>query len=423
MGYVPFAPEIGAKYTLTAGDGTVATFNDSTDGNFSGYLTEVTGLDSPDVRESGDTLVQADGGWHGNFYYGRRPITLSGNVVNIIDAADRAAKIDRISRASNAMRADAVLSWQNTAAGSVPMQTWVRRQQPVRYSSGWAKSFQLLLVSQFAPLFSVAQHSLGTNLVVNPNFETDASSWAATGTRLNAGATVTRVTSQHNTGVAALQVVTTNATTLEGATTSQNINVTNGVTYQVSAWVKGNAGGESVTLVAGDATVGTTTQNITLTTGWQQVSLTFVPTATGTTGLAIRTPGATAYTFFVDTVEMTKGSVVPPFAGNQTVIAENQGNWAVLPVAYIYGPTTGTVNITSVTTGQVFQALSGLTLSSGQWAAVDMLNHTVTRDNGTKLNQYIDFVNSTWPALITGNNTFTVANAPSMDLVWRDQWV
>jgi hypothetical protein len=167
MAYIPFAPETGAKYTVTASDGTIATFNDSTDPNYVGILTDVTGLDSPDVRESADVTVAADGGWHGNFYYGRRPMAFTGAVVNVPDTTVRAARLDLLRRASNAMRSDSIISWQPTAIGAVPMQTWARLQN-IRYSGAWVKTFQLGMVSNFAPLFSVTSHTSasGTNLTV-----------------------------------------------------------------------------------------------------------------------------------------------------------------------------------------------------------------------------------------------------------------
>jgi hypothetical protein len=159
MAYYPYGPATSDIYTLTSPLGDVAVFNDPTSANYVGMLTEVTGLDSAEVREASEELTEADGGAHGNFFYGRRPIVLTGRVFGHATQADRAVRLDRAIRASNAMRGDAVLSWkpENWATVThIPMQTWVRRQQPLRISGGWVKEFQLALVSEFAQLFSVA---------------------------------------------------------------------------------------------------------------------------------------------------------------------------------------------------------------------------------------------------------------------------
>lgn len=158
MTYYPYAPATSDIYTLTSALGDVAVFNDPLSANYVGMLTEVTGLDSAEVREASEELTEADGGAHGNFFYGRRPIVLNGRVFGHATQAARAVRLDRMMRASNAMRGDAVLTWKPENWASVvhiPMQTFVRRQQPLRISGGWVKEFQLSLVSEYAQLFSV----------------------------------------------------------------------------------------------------------------------------------------------------------------------------------------------------------------------------------------------------------------------------
>jgi len=139
------AVQISAKYTLTGPDGTTVVFSDQSDANFVGMLTDVAGIDSPEVRESADDLTQQDGGIHGAFYYGRRPITLTGILLNPSSATDRNARQNKLSQASNAMRSDSVLSW--TLEDGTPQQAVVRRQQPLRISGTWQKTFQLGLVA------------------------------------------------------------------------------------------------------------------------------------------------------------------------------------------------------------------------------------------------------------------------------------
>ena len=163
MPYFPYGPTINDVYTLTGPDGSVAVFNDSASGNYVGALTEITGLDSADVRESSEDLTEADGGSHGNFFYGRRPIVLTGKVYGHTTITARNTKLDRMMRASNAMRGDATLSWIADPTGvGMSMFTYVRRQQPLRISGGWVKDFQLALVSEYAYLFSSTLRSSGS---------------------------------------------------------------------------------------------------------------------------------------------------------------------------------------------------------------------------------------------------------------------
>lgn len=162
MAYFPFGAAINDVYTLVAPDGSTAVFNDTTSGNYVGMLTEITGLDSAEVRESSEDLTEADGGSHGNFFYGRRPITLTGKVFGHATIPARNAKLDLLMRASNAMRGDATLTWVSDPAGvAMSMFTFVRRQQPLRITGGWVKDFQLGLVSEYAMIYSTTLRTAG----------------------------------------------------------------------------------------------------------------------------------------------------------------------------------------------------------------------------------------------------------------------
>lgn len=156
MAYYPLATEIGAIYKLQSPDGVIAVFNDPSDPNYVGMLTEVTGLDSAEVRESATDLAEADGGSHGSFYFGRRPITLSGKVFGHATLADRDARMDRARRACLALRGDATLSWKPSDFATrtfLEVFTPVRRSQPFRESGQWVKEFQIALVSEYAYIF------------------------------------------------------------------------------------------------------------------------------------------------------------------------------------------------------------------------------------------------------------------------------
>lgn len=152
---LPSGPQMGVKYTLTGPDGTVAVFNDSTDPNYVGVLgPETSGLDSAEVRESADDIVEADGGIQGDNYYGRRPIVLQGQLAPPLSTIDRNQRSAKLRGASNALRQDAVLKW--TPDGGIEQFVRVRRQQPLRITGGWVKDFQVPLVSADHRIYSTA---------------------------------------------------------------------------------------------------------------------------------------------------------------------------------------------------------------------------------------------------------------------------
>jgi hypothetical protein len=79
---VTSGPQFGVPYTILGADGSRAVFNDPGDPDYVGWLSNASGFDSPEVREYADELVGDDGGVHGQFLYGRRPITLEGQIDN-----------------------------------------------------------------------------------------------------------------------------------------------------------------------------------------------------------------------------------------------------------------------------------------------------------------------------------------------------
>lgn len=170
MAILPVGVSLSAKYTLTGPDGTIATFNDQTDANFVGFITDVSGLDSPEVRDNGENLAGQDGGVHGPFYYGRRPITMSGALINLVSPEDRNKKLTKLAQASNAMRTNAILTW--TPDGGEAVFVEVRRQQPLRVTGNWEKSFQLLVVAADPAIYSVAQETKSVNAAAPVTYAT-----------------------------------------------------------------------------------------------------------------------------------------------------------------------------------------------------------------------------------------------------------
>lgn len=137
QGAVAISVDLRCKYTLTApasvdGRGEVATLNDPTDTtNFVGYLVDSSGFESPEIRESFESVVGGDGGVHGSFFYGRRPFTMEIEVARAATEAASHARLDKLLRATNAMRADGTITWTETGSALQKLLRF-RRQQPVR---------------------------------------------------------------------------------------------------------------------------------------------------------------------------------------------------------------------------------------------------------------------------------------------------
>lgn len=180
MAYLPYSPRTSSVYTFTSGYGT-AVVNDPNSPNYVGMATEVTGLDAPEVRESAADKPQADGGIHGDFFQGRRPITMTVSVFGQSTMIERDTRIDRLRRATKVytpwdgvstfnsgapgntslFMSDGVLSWTHDGQD---MCVFFRRQQPVRIAGPWVKEVQVALVSPFNEIFSqTVNNSSGSN--------------------------------------------------------------------------------------------------------------------------------------------------------------------------------------------------------------------------------------------------------------------
>jgi hypothetical protein len=162
----PSGPQDGTKYTLTNADGTVAVFNDDTDSRNIGFA-RWSGLDSADVRENADDLAEADGGIHGNFWMGRRPIV---GTVEFVPTStiDRNQRNVRLQQAANCLRADAILSW--TPDGGTAQFVRVRRNQPLRRAddAGWKTTYSLPLVAADPRIYSNTLHSVNVGATASP---------------------------------------------------------------------------------------------------------------------------------------------------------------------------------------------------------------------------------------------------------------
>lgn len=139
---------------------TRAVFNDSTDPDFVGALdAESSGLDSPDIRENAQDATEEDGGIHGDFFAGRRPITLHGTII-ANGKTDRNTKVAKLKRAAKARRQDALLFW--TPEGGPTVKLDLRQQQPLRVTKGFNKEFFAPMVSADARITSLEEKSVSS---------------------------------------------------------------------------------------------------------------------------------------------------------------------------------------------------------------------------------------------------------------------
>jgi hypothetical protein len=151
-----------------------------------------------------------------------------------------------------------------------------------------------------------------TNLVVNPSLETNASSWSA-----NGGATLTRVSTQQQSGAWSLQVACT--AVANSGTQCAAITAGVGAVFSTGVYLRGNVGGETVDVqLRNQAGTVVTTRAVTLTTAWQWFTLTgTTPGSTTSIHLRVNKTAATAHTYFLDAAIVTAGGTVwPAFDGD-----------------------------------------------------------------------------------------------------------
>ncbi len=461
MAYYPFATEIGAEYALTnAANSSAAVFNNQFHPLYSGMLTEVSGLDSPDVRESAEELAQADGGSHGYFYFGRRPIVLNSRIFGHTSIVARNIMMDRIRRASLAMRSDSVLSWKPS----------IRRE----------------------------------NLVTNPRAQTNTTDWFATGFApgFSSGAALTRQTGlAPPTGTTGFQIVTTGTgSTDQGAGTVVSLQA--GKTYAWSFSYRRTAGTGNATVKISSQFAGGGVTNLATnltSAAWATVSGTFTPSATDTYGFGITQPNSNtaASTFQFSDIMIGEGTdatyrdgdtagwfwqgdvgnsasgdfiemftyvrrqaplresgewvkevqipLVSEFAamysvqaktlavaGGAGLVAENRGSWPASPILRITGASASnpTITGTGAAAGTVINTTGSLLVAAGETIEIDTLNHTATFIAGPRTaggtgnaNSFINFATTIWPTMPTGSSTFTLSGTGTLTAVWRDTWM
>lgn len=430
---LPAGPEYAAKYTLTGPDGTVAVFNDSTSPNFVGSLSpESSGLDSADVRESAVDAVEEDGGVHGNFYYGRRPVVLQGTII-ATSAEDRNKKAAKLQAASNAMRGDATLKW--TPAGGEELELKLRRQQPVRITKGFVKEFQIPMVSATATInaisatksltFAVATKSpasvvsatgIGTTAWTNPENAKVFDGIYATNTIAASG------------GISNYLKATKFGFAIPGAAEIRDIEV-ECVRRDGLETIKDN----TVQLVKNNVIGGS---SIPITTKWGNAGSLGLYKAAALWGLVMAPADINAENFgaALSAKNESGGPVtgsVDSFVINVIyttttgVEVVNNGNATARPIIKITGPVTNPT-ITNSTTGEVLTISA--TIAAGHYITVDFNNRTVIKDGTTSEYSIIVFASSVWWGLRPGANIINLGGsstsaATKLDVTYASAWV
>ena len=150
-----------------------------------------------------------------------------------------------------------------------------------------------------------------SNLVSNPDFETNLNGWNTSGS--GAGVTLARVAGGHSGGWAA-QVSNTGSSTVTCTLNDAPnwVPTTAAGTYTATMWVRSDTAGATFKLrfreYAGSTLAGTQQTAVTLTTGWQEVTLTYAPAAPGSSTLDLNgfAPVGPGTCFYADDISITR---------------------------------------------------------------------------------------------------------------------
>lgn len=436
--------EYGGKFTLTGPDGTVAVFNESSDPNYVGILSpESSGLDSPDVREDAQDRTEDDGGIHGNFYYGRRPVVLQGTII-ASSATQRNERIDKLRRASRALRSDATLTW-TPQGSSEEIKLSLRRQQPLRITKGYVKEFQLALVSASALIQSATLKTASANGTEGANGPTGANVPHTAGQLADATGTggewenlLTNIATSNN--FYAKVVGGGGGHSKTGWLGNFEFNVPASATIngvEVSIERHGSTVKDNVMILYENNGTGQLGSNQASSETWPGTD------ATKVYGGSKNTWGATLTPAIVNSSKFSVGMRVTAATGSEytaeidqltmkiyyekpaiVVSVENKGDAEAPPVINITGPGE-TFTIKNATTGESIKV--NYALAAGHVMEIDFQNRTI-KDNGINIYSKLEFPGSSWWKLAPGVNKIetTVAasetTATKIEAQWRNAW-
>lgn len=442
MALVTAAPEYGAKFTLTGPDGTRAVFNDSTDVDYVGMLSEETsGLDSAEVREDAAELVEGDGGIHGDFFYGRRPVVLAGDIDgSAVSASVRNERIARLQKASQAMRGDAKLEWTPAGAGNPRTLETLRRSQALRISGAYHKKFMLPLVAAdpriYGPLATLEKtYTAPTGTTISTGSANKApGTCSSSGTPAwenpnnvkvsdNVYATSTMTAAEKITG----GLVVTNF----GFTIPATARIA-GVKLMIEAKANKTAALPCISLVSlqvsgiGKAVADPlTTSDVVYPYGGESDLWGSTLTAAIVNGVSF---GATIQLGLAGTAETTIASID---AVTMTVYYEeggeihsetitNNGNTPSYPTIKVYGKSLSTFKLSNFSVGEEIVVLTALA-SSADSIEVNLLKKTAVLD-GADASRYLHFPVGWW-GLKPGANSLSFPASSKVIITYRDAWL
>lgn len=180
-------------------------------------------------------------------------------------------------------------------------------------------------------------------LLSNGDFETDLAGWNTAGSYwINAGATITRDTTEFKYGAAAMKVVTPGALANEGVRNATAA-VTAGKTYTVSVWLKATAACNVMLAFGGSGFTGTQQLACAVTTVWQRFTSTYTASKSGTIEVATKTSGgAQAWTWWLDGVAVEplaavaeEGAIYLDTVGGAMWGPKTGGAWPVTPIGIL----------------------------------------------------------------------------------------
>jgi len=424
--------EYGAKYTLTGPDGTIAVFNDSTSPNFVGILSpESSGLDSPDVREDAQERTEEDGGIHGNFYYGRRPVVLQGTII-ASSATQRAERIEKLTRATNALRGDATLKWKPTGASS-EVELKLRRQQPLRITKGFVKDFQAAMVSANAEIMSTTLKTLNSGASVEkfPSEVVNAAgegsiAWtnpgnAKTSNDVRASAALTpstisnhlKATSYGFTFPASARImVMTAVIEAKAETETATLRAVKSVKAGVISGVESKPG-TALFVAGGDTQLGAEVP--------VNGAITKTEAENAGFGVAIvfeDKSGSKASTVLVDALSLFIEYTVPIEPENA---GDAESDFVAVLTGLKGGETAGDVELINETTGQKLVIEESL-FPKGETITIDSKNKTIIHSTLGNIYSKLDFANSDWFKLPPGKTKISCPSA-KLELKYRDTWI
>jgi hypothetical protein len=455
--------EYGCKYTLIGPDGTTVVFNDSSDPNFVGVLSpESSGLDSADVREDATDATEEDGGHHGDFFEGRRPVVLQGTII-ASGAIDRNEKAEKLKRASRALRRDAILTW--SPQGGSEVELGLRRQQPLRITKGYVKDFQLPMVAAEIYPKAVTNQTKSTSIESQKKFVTK---FPGSQTQIHYGAFGDEEEGLFSPGTSGIQVedgiYTSTASTPIAADQISLVGSNFGFAIPETATIlgaeagikrrgfNGSAGGGddfkdlTVQLIDTEAEPSTTGENKASSENWPEAAAWKMYGgrsdkwgASGTmTPARVNQSGANAFGFRLrpqrvsydagDKAEVDAFKLTLYYeeaaAPTNTVSCTNNGDMTAWPTVTIKGYIENPI-ITNSTTGEQIQL--EVVIPEGQSLVIDFKNHAI-KLNGAYAYDSLVFANSEWWGIEPGANTIAVSGeygtaTAELEVAWQDTFI